>query len=238
MKLLTVDKFKEMKNRSHLAIIGSGYSLNDVSEEKWALICDEYDTFGMNWSCKFFLPYTWYLVREQAATPKRIGPGQTLSDFIEDMADVPTTLIVKDMSYRTDNYIHARHTELFDHPGRVFKEITGKCSAKAFSDNIFEQGIHHGKNTMTDAMHFAVAMGYKEILFVGVDLYDSRYFWLPYDEPSPMVKNEGRTCESPHLAAENIVKIVTDTAATWDIKMAVENPKSLLAKHIPVWSAE
>ena len=235
MNVLCKNQFMSFKRHDKLAVIGSGYSINDVSIEKLVKIDIGYDTIGMNWSCKLHRPMTWYIVREQAASPKRIGRLQTLSDFLHDINRTQTTLIIKDMSYREGNYIHAQHTDKFTHDGMIFKEIPGKCKAAAFGDDIFEDGIHHGKATMWDVLHFAVGMKYREILFIGVDLYDSRYFWLPYDEASPMVQAEGRSCNDPHLAAENTIRIVCDTRDTFGIEMYVENPKSLLAKHIEVW---
>ena len=235
---LSKEDFCSKKTHDAVAVIGSGYSVNAVGPATWRLIKEKYDTIGFNWSCKLHMPMTWYVVREQAASPKRVGLGQTVTDFIKDMERTPSTLIVKDMSYRIDNYIHAHNTYRFEHKGRLFNEIVGHCSVKNFRDDIFKHGIHHGKNTMTDVLHFVVAMGYRKILFVGVDLTDSRYFWLPYDQPSPLLEREGKKPGDPYSQANNILKMVTGVKELYDIEMAVEHTESLLADVIPVWRIE
>lgn len=235
MKNLTKAEFCRAKRHDNLAILGSGFSINLISRESWGIIDEFYDTLGMNWFCKLGRPTTWYIVREQCTTPRRCVKGQELTDFLLALNRLSTTLIVKDMAYRTDNYQHARNTHKFLNPGRVFAEIPGKCSAAEFCDDIFSKGIHHGKGAMWDALHFAFGMGYREILFVGVDLYDSRYFWLPYDQPSDIVLAEGRQCHDEHLTAHNTIRLVQEFIVAWKIPCFVQNPKSMLAKIIPVW---
>ncbi len=36
--------------------------------------------------------------------------------------------------------------------------------------------------TLVDAVNVAYCLGWKEIVLVGIDLYDSRYYWLPPDK--------------------------------------------------------
>jgi hypothetical protein len=114
------------------------------------------------------------------------------------------------MSYRTDNYQHIRNLDKFDGDGFVFKEIYGGCSVKNFRDDIFNEGIHHGKFSMYDALHFAIGMGYKKIVFCGVDLYDNRHFYLPYDKTTKLTEAEGNSANSPHLTAPKALKLVAD----------------------------
>jgi len=119
----------------------------------------------------------------------------------------------------------------------VFGEIQGGCSPKSFCrDDIFTDGIHHGKGTIYDALHFAVGMHYTEVLFCGIDLYDNRYFYLPRDETLQQTMNEGQSVDAPHLMADKTLRVVGDFAKTYpDIALSVQNKRSLLAEIIPVW---
>lgn len=236
MKIITPAEFKAKKRHDGIAIMGSGRSLLKIPGEEWEAIEDNYDTFGMNWYCKSERPTTWYLVREQAITPKRCEPGMMLTDFYEHMqAYSGSCKIVKDLGHKPTNFQHALHIDKFDGDGIIIKEPQCGASAKSFRDDLFDVGLHHGKGTIYDALHFSVAMEYKRILFCGVDLYDTRYFWLEKDESTIMTLMEGRTSASPHLMADKTLKIVNQVAEVWGIEMAVENPMSLLNKVIPVW---
>ena len=46
----------------------------------------------------------------------------------------------------------------------------------------FKDGLTHSKGTLCSAISLACSLGYKNIVLIGVDLYDNRYFWLPSDK--------------------------------------------------------
>jgi len=64
--------------------------------------------------------------------------------------------------------------------------------------NPFKDKIYHGMASLTNVLHAVVFMGYKEIIFVGVDLKDSRYFWLKEDQTRRSVKIKGKKFNSSH----------------------------------------
>lgn len=239
MRLLSIPEFLNRKTKNKIVIFGSGYSINWITAEQWGIIDSEYDTIGFNWFCKLRRPTTWYIIREQCTTPKRIEAGHDLDSFVELMDYLKsTTKIIKDMSYRKDNYQWARNLNLINGEGYVFPEIAGGCSAKSFRDDIFAEGIHHGKSSIYDVLHFCVGMGYKEILFCGVDLYDNRHFYLGFDEPTELLLKDNLTVDSTHLTAPKALKIIEDTKAVYDIPMYVHNPRSLLTQIMPVWETK
>jgi hypothetical protein len=148
-----------------------------------------------------------------------------------------STKIVKDMSYRKDNYQWARNHHLLSGEGHVFPEIAGGCSAKSFRDDIFGDGIHHGKSSIYDVLHFCIGMGYKEILFCGIDLYDNRHFYLGYDEPTELLTKEHMTVDAPHPTANKTLKIIDDVQRIYGTIMHVHNRRSLLTQIMPVWGS-
>ena len=40
------------------------------------------------------------------------------------------------------------------------------------------EGLRHVGGTLSDAVNAAACLGWTHIVLAGVDLYDSRYFWL------------------------------------------------------------
>jgi hypothetical protein len=238
MNILTSDSFRSKKQHSKLAIFGTGYSINYITPDQWVKIETCYDTLGINWMLKLKKPMTWYIVREQCATPKRIEPGHTLNDFIELMAYQKNACkIVKDIGYQKNNYQHAKNINNYEGDGYIFNEIRYECDVKSFKhSDMFKEGIHHGRGTIWDALHFAIQMNYEEIIFGGIDLYDNRYFYLGYDEILEQVKNEGRDQNSPHLLSKRTLKIVQDTIEYYKLPMATINPKSTLNTIMPVWN--
>lgn len=236
MNLLPIPELLEKKKNDSLVIFGSGYSINWIKEKEWQTIDSYYDTWGMGWYCKKRRPTTWYMVREQCTTPRRIEEGHDLNSFYEDMEwFTESTKVVKDMSYRLDNYQHIRHLDKLDGDGFVFKEIYGGCSVKNFRDDIFNEGIHHGKFSMYDALHFAVGMKYKKIVLCGVDLYDNRHFYLPRGKTTKLTEQEGNGPDSPHLTAHKAVKLFSDFIEHWKIPCFVHNSRSFLTAVMPIW---
>lgn len=236
MRILTIPEFLNRKTKNKIVVFGSGYSINWISGKQQNVIDEEYDSIGFNWYCKSSRPTTFYIVREQCTTPKRIEPGHDLEAFVELMARFKdSTKVVKDMSYRKDNYQWARNHHLLSGEGMVFTEIFGGCSAKSFRDDIFEDGIHHGKSSIYDVLHFCIGMKYEEILFCGIDLYDNRHFYLGYDEPTELLTKENMTVDAPHPTAAKTLKLIEDVKNIYKIKMSVHNPRSLLNQVLPVW---
>ena len=118
----------------------------------------------------------------------------------------------------------------------------------------FSEGIRHRPGTLADAVNCAYCFGWSEIVLVGVDLYDSRYFWLPadktlkYDEQrATLVAAEvndirGNRFDDLHPTAAS--GGVVDQMAEWGrcladdgITLSVYNPRSLLADVLPVYDA-
>jgi hypothetical protein len=237
VQLLSKPEFINRKLHDSLVIFGTGYSINFLSENQWHVIDTEYDTFGMGWYCKMKRPTTWYMVREQCSTQSRIDEEHSLDVFYSCMEHYrPSVKLVKDMSYRKNNFQHILNLHKFDGAGHVFNEIYGGCSAKSMMrTDIFDEGICHGKCSMYDALHFAMGMGYKKLLFCGVDLYDSRCFYKGYDDTLKFVLREGRTCATPHRTAENTRSLIKKAFVAWDGEMMVHHKRSLLADIIPLW---
>ena len=239
MNLITKEQLITKKQKSGLAIMATGYSINSITDEQWRCIHEQYDMFGINWFCKSLVPTTWYLVREQACKPLRQckEQGYTVDNFIDLMRHYEWSCkIIKHPGYRDDHYHYHENIDQFDGDGMIFKEPPRARYADRFVDDIFEVGIHHGKCTIYEPLHFAVQLGYEKILFCGVDLYDNRYFYFDYNETLEQLKGIGRTCASEHLTANNTITLLETFKESFPhILLAVHNPQSRIASVVPVW---
>ena len=103
---------------------------------------------------------------------------------------------------------------------------------------------------MADAVNCAYCLGWTNIVLVGVDLYDSRYFYLPpdqtvaFDETTLKIGGaeynpiRGQRFDEAH----NTVRIgIIDVMASWrpwfereGVRLSVYNPRSLLADVLPI----
>src|SRR5262249_37604909 len=76
-------------------------------------------------------------------------------------------------------------------PGsRIFRYTTARADGPPTRS--FDEGIRHTVGTLCDAVNAAACLGWRHIVLVGVDLYDSRYFWLGADETYGLDESTGR----------------------------------------------
>ena len=110
-------------------------------------------------------------------------------------------------------------------------------------------GLRHLSGTLNDAVNLAFCLGWEEIVLVGVDLYDTRYFWLDPDKTfftdyttgkvsESLTSDRGQRYDGPHSTVQNGV---VDEMANWanflkerGVRLFTYNPKSLLSSKIPV----
>ena len=101
MNILTKEQFINKKTSDILAVFGTGYSINNLTDPNWNKIESEYDTIGFGWYCKSKRPTTWYVIREQANKPLRQFKNHDLNDLFELMKHYNSSCkIIKDMPYR------------------------------------------------------------------------------------------------------------------------------------------
>jgi len=116
----------------------------------------------------------------------------------------------------------------------------------------FEWGLSHGKGTLCDAINFAYLGGWKNIVLLGVDLYDSGYFFLPKGMNEIWDSKEKRLVLSAqswrglsvgdtHNTARNgVVNLVGEWATLFNKRSGVSiwtyNPLSLMREKLPVYT--
>jgi len=227
VKVLNPEEFRACKTSDTIVVFGSGWSINKIKDSQWEKI-KEFNSIGFNWFCKHSFEPTFFLVREQANTRARKYKGEKPKHIFKYMNRYEKTcLIVADIrSTAPSSFNYARHLNEFAGRGVVLKDKK-RTKIKNLKKNIFSFGILHGKLTLCNVFHLIVWFGYKKILFAGVDLYDSRYFWLGKDETRHTVKGKRKRANSKHAITAPTIRLVR-SFRRFGIEMYSLNKKSLL----------
>jgi hypothetical protein len=235
---------EECKKSDTIIIYGCGSSINDITDMEYHTL-RQFDSCAFNWFCFSGIPTTYYIVREQANIEKRINGQETPDNFYDYMNHdyKNSCLLIHDISHHSPNahnYSDHENSSRFKSEKIILRDKKLKGNdpgVKQWRDSsIFSSGLFHGKCTLTNALHFAVWMKYKKIIFVGVDLYDSRYFWLKDNETRHTVAHKKQTMNSRHQTAKDAIGLVKSVKKYYPkIKMYTYNKKSLLSNVIGVW---
>lgn len=231
---------KKLKNPT-LYIMGSGYSINEISKEEWKKIRASGKVFSYNNFYRGqFVPIDYHLLKD-------VRYGSMLNkknrlDIRDDMNLMTSNPYFKNTNYfifvqvekllkapylaiRGCAYIYFLTKLLNSSKSRVgfFSHIDSTVPQKSIRGLPFKD-----KETVTicELINIGMLMGFKEIILVGVDLYDFRYFWQkeafkpgPHDIAEPMV---------------NLMKKWRGLVKKQGVELYVYNPKSLLNKVLPV----
>jgi hypothetical protein len=111
-------------------------------------------------------------------------------------------------------------------------------------------GLQREPGTLASAVNAAFLLGWREIVLVGVDLYDNRYFWGPPDATmhfdaagaftEPKASNDrGIEWDQPHNTVRGgMVEVLGRWRAVFEsqgVHLAVYNPRSLLTRVLPMY---
>lgn len=189
---------------------------------------------------------SFYLVREQANNKKRTNvlAQEDIDSFTYAMNNPPynkSCLIVHNLSGHSRKVFHYhKHLEKFMNKGIVVNDVkleNNVINTKKWKKrDIFTTGLYHGLITLTNALHLVLNLRYKKMIFVGFDLYDSRYFWLKKKETRHTVRQKHQKYRSRHATAIHTINLIREIQKYHDVKMCVHNKRSLLRGLMPLWT--
>ena len=248
---LGVDDVLARRRSDTAFVFGSGYSLNAITSDQWRHFATG-TTIGFNaFVHEPWIDVAFHIVRGWAVDARVEALGAAVDDF--------ASLANGNQHYRDTVFVYQDdYTALFAHRlladrglargARVFPYRTNR--SQDVPTHHFRDGLVHAISTLCDAVNFAVCLGARTIVLVGVDLYDSRYFWV---DPAKTVATDvdtGRTVVNDtsfrgqhagdrHSTAETgIVPLMArwrQHLATRGVGVFVYNPASLLASVLPVY---
>lgn len=234
MNIISTREFIRRKQSDTIVVLGSGYSINNISDKGWGKIAS-YDSIGFNWFCHHKFGPTFYAIREQANTKQRNKATETRKRLFADMAKpslASTCLIVHNVK-GSKVYNYAKNHSRFAQDGIIVKDRKGKSVAAQFKHDIFKRGVFHGKSSLMNVIHIAIYLKYKRILFAGVDLRNSQYFWLDPKATRINIHQKRLKSHNRHPAAKYIFSMLKKLKKFYKGKMYTVNRKSLLMKILP-----
>jgi len=231
-------------------VFGSGSSLNDIAREEWDAFA-EHDVFGFNaFYRQEWVRVDFHVLRGGVYGELRWQPhAYEVRDLIRANPLYAETIFILQEDYlgHFANLVVGRG--LLPPGARIFRYRT--LPGPGLPGSSFAEGLRHAPGTLSDVVNATFCMGWSEIVLVGVDLYDSRYFFLPPDRTlsyDPAAANvvaaevnavRGHRYDEVHNTARGGVD---EQMGEWGralaedgVRLSVYNPRSLLADVLPVY---
>lgn len=228
--LVDLDAFD--RGRDTVFIMGSGGSVNDISDDDWGLIQEGADTLSFNYFFRGeFVPIDFHIVREATSGCGVLWRHAGINTYFDLLNANPcydeTSFFVLRDTRATDSiwgvYVLDR---LDDVPICPYQNDRSRALPGEDIDS-----IAHNVATLFDAINLAYLMGYSDIVLVGVDLYDRQYFWLEEDEVREVDRERDASASDRHNTANPVLQVMPswrDFLEERDVDLYVENPRSLL----------
>ncbi|MBT3405554.1 hypothetical protein HN419_00115 [Candidatus Woesearchaeota archaeon] len=254
-RVLDEGELLKSKKSDTVVIFGCGYSINNIKKKEWKQL-EKFDTMAFNnfYNCES-IRIDYHVVREMTVyVRKNFEKSREMATYIRGISENvkyknTTFLICKNMIapyYLLNNRLLKKKSKIFLFENSHIKGFLSNKLGENFNS------VSHKFTTLEESINIAYLMGYKKIILAGIDLYDSRYFWLKKDESfppwtpnysdSPQIENgtliKGESCKEEHQTANVAIKIILEWLPTFKkkgVKMYVLNPKSLLNKVLDIW---
>lgn len=250
--LLTAEAASRLRKSDTVFVFGSGASLNDLSPSDWSHI-GRHDVFGFNaFYYQHWVPVGFHLLRGglYGELRWRRYAGEVADAIAANPLYRDTVFVMQEeyLAHFTNQLIGYR---LFPPAKGILRYATARDAGRLPTASLGE-GLRHLVGTLSDAVNCAFCLGWRQIVLVGVDLYDSRYFFLPADQTmtvdrthatvvgAPVNALGGNRFDEKHYTTRNgIVDLMAEWRRFFDqrgIRLSVYNPRSLLAEGLPIYA--
>lgn len=197
---VTVDAVLRQKTSDIITILGSGYSINFLSEKQWEFI-KSHDSIGFNrWFYNDFIP-TFYHIEHFRLTEDNIPAFNVYMKRWKEIKEryrdiiffVSKSHVIKGCHPKYRPELFSDDPKIFVYP-KLFKKHIPKertIDIKDFHDFSKNLGdcVYIVRGSVTSIIHLCYQMGYKKIILAGIDLCDingKRYFWYTDKYPEWM----------------------------------------------------
>jgi hypothetical protein len=231
----TIDErgLRTTKTSDTVFVFGTGRSLLDISREEWASIAAAQTVAFSQFHLNRFVRVDYHLVNE-VHDPAAYGSS------IRANPDYRETIFVVQrgwLAHRANELIGGRH---LPEGARLFRYRRSGRARDRLPTTSFRDGLAHGWNSSFDAVNFALLMGWRRIVLVGIDMYDRQHSYLPAGETH---HGQGDTPpeSTPFRGVEKAVPLYARwraAAAERGAELSVYNPRSALAAVLPVFSPD
>ena len=248
-----IENIKTSRRKDTIFIMGSGYSINDITREEWQHFIDVGDILSFNYFFRGkFVPINYHICGEMDGAPN-YGSVLMNSKHREGIKSYYNE-IFSNPCYKNTTYFLRYKIDFTKAPVPIalwalfflkafknkqvcpYRIVIPKDAILEPSDNIY--AISCIGATLFDAVNIAYILGYKKIVLVGIDLYDRRYFWLGRNETHEGDLKRGNTYSNIHRTADKGIRGM----AVWNkylikkgVRLYIYNPRSLLNKVLHIY---
>jgi len=243
---LTFADLKKRKVSDTLFILGSGASICDIPVEDWEFM-KQHNTMSFNYFIvQKYVDIDFHIIRELGA--KTISDHETYESYAKVINQNPhyeNSINIVQGGFRAFAGNSFIGKLCLRRGANVFRF---KNTAKSQLSHDIKNGISHGPGTLADCINLAYLIGFKDIVLVGVDLYDRQYFWFKdkniYDIKNVTDTNkdglytEDRTSSETHRTSSGLIPFLEkwqQELSKKEVKLYTLNPKSLLKEICPVY---
>lgn len=203
------DTFLKNKKTDVVFLIGSGSSLNDLTENQWNII-NKYDNLGVNniFYHPFFIPKMLHL--ELKSYDWGIAKERLKEKWEKGWKNVKYILPIDRSRYIADAIGHIGEATIFTYSYKSRGEHPKKNPNVKIDANFnpLEYLFKSYDTSVSTIIQILYIMGYRKIILLGLDMNNSKYFWTDmkpeirgkvHDEWNK--QREGKDKNQPHNAS-------------------------------------
>jgi hypothetical protein len=173
------------KTSDQIFILGSGYSINEITPAQWTHI-ETHDSFGFNTWC--FHPHvpTYYGLETSLYTDFTHIIVNQFNRRKEAYSKVP--LFIQYQHFIKSGFSYQEHLKLAKDQVYYFVPYTPHTTNTYLLRQAIRKSLEERKNDLTEVIHYAGSlsyvimmcyrMGYKKITLLGIDMNDPRYWYM------------------------------------------------------------
>jgi hypothetical protein len=247
-----IGKLIKLKRSDELVILGTGSTINDLTDAQYKEL-NNYDVAGLSYSCVLPINQTYYFYESPSFHETALMQEHADKIFPKIIENNKKGLLKFLLWKNSENIIFNKYVNLreFVCPNvcsiltdslETIKKILRYCSKLKLNRFFLVQK----RGSVSALVQFALLLRYKKVIFVGVDLNDSKYFFEnnakfekynftdPYSfDSSYQNKKIHRTNDSSSgIPIIDVLQVMFDEDGT---EFYVSSENSALASCLPVW---
>jgi hypothetical protein len=252
MKELDINDFLTQKNSDTIVIFGSGPSIKNLTENDYNIL-NSFDTMSFNMFCKTKIKVKFYIVGEILEHYWRVKYHPKPRDNYLDKLDMTgendisyvkllnnesyndTTFIIWDTPIMNNHFeflnfnLKNNYIKLKKPVGSISPVVNGFTNKSLYNSTFLKNNkiLLHQRRGLDSCIYLAKCMGYKKVIFCGVDLNDYTYAFDRDDFRKHVIKEN---INSPHRSREDVFEFINYLKQ--DIIFEVYNSDSALTKII------
>tara|TARA_B110000008_G_C16974024_1_gene565100 strand:+ start:2960 stop:3739 length:780 start_codon:yes stop_codon:yes gene_type:complete len=254
MSLKTINDLFLKKKSDTLVIFGCGPSINNLSIEDLNIL-SQFDTMSFNLFCKTQIPVDIYIVGEtlhhyyDSLDRAHLYGGENENKYIKNSKEDPESYfkLLNHKAYKNSFIVLWDRNSIIKRKETIYKNLTQnkihlKTKCIGVGTNYIDKSIYnsnylkknkillHQNVGLNSCIFLGMSMGYKRIVFSGVDLNNYKY---AFDRNYFREKLIRKNINTPHRSLKHVFSFINYLKN--DIKFEVYNKDSKLTQIIPIF---